>query len=71
MIMHLAVPAGATNPVHAAPDVVGRIAREAGVGRLIVSHLSLIGLDSAIDQLKNIFRGPLTVGADLQCTSVR
>lgn len=71
MIMHLAVPAGATSPVHAAPDVVGRIARDAGVGRLIVSHVGSIGLDSSIDQLKNIFRGPLTVGADLQCTSVR
>lgn len=71
LIMHLAVPAGATNPVHAAPDVVGRIAREAGVGRLIVSHLSVIGLDSAIDQVKNVFTGPLTVAADLQCTSVR
>jgi hypothetical protein len=28
------------NPFHAAPAVVGRIAREAGVGRLIVSHIS-------------------------------
>ena len=70
MIMHLAVPAGGTNPVHAAPDVVGRIAQEAGVGRLIVSHFGLVGLDAAIAQLKNIFKGPLTVGADLQCTSV-
>ena len=71
MIMHLAIPAGATNPVHAAPDVVGRIAQEAGVGRLLVSHLGLVGLDGAIDQLKRAFKGPLTVGADLQCTSVR
>jgi ribonuclease BN (tRNA processing enzyme) len=70
MIMHLMVAAGATSPLHAAPAVVGRIAKEAGVGRLIVSHIGSFDLDAAIAELKGVYAGPLTIGADLQCTSV-
>jgi ribonuclease BN (tRNA processing enzyme) len=70
MIMHLAIAAGATSPLHAAPAVVGRIAQEAGVGRLIVSHIGLFDLDAAIADLKKNYTGPLTVGADLQCTPI-
>jgi ribonuclease BN (tRNA processing enzyme) len=76
LIMHLAIGAGVTNPFHAAPAVVGRIAQEAGVDRLIVSHLggqpldqSKFDLDAAIGELKQSYTGPLTIGADLQCTS--
>jgi ribonuclease BN (tRNA processing enzyme) len=39
LVMHLAISAGASNPRHASPAVVGRVARDAGVGRLIVSHI--------------------------------
>ena len=70
LIMHLAIPAGAKNPLHAAPEVVGRIAQEAGVGRLIVSHIGPFPLDPAIAELKKFYTGTLTVGADLQCTPV-
>jgi ribonuclease BN (tRNA processing enzyme) len=70
LIMHLAVAAGATSPLHAAPAVVGRIAREAGVRRLIVSHIGQFDLDAAISELKQSYTGPLTVGADLQCTPI-
>jgi ribonuclease BN (tRNA processing enzyme) len=70
LLMHLTIGAGAKNPVHAAPDVVGRIAQEANVGRLIVSHIGPIDLDAAIAELKKVYTGPLTVGADLQCTQV-
>ena len=70
LIMHLALPAGGKHPFHAAPEVIGRIAQEAGVGRLIVSHIGPFSLDPAIAGLKNFFTGPLTVGADLQCTQV-
>ena len=70
LIMHLAIAAGATNPLHASPAVVGRVAQEAGVGRLIVSHIGQFDLDAAIAELKKFYTGPLTVGADLQCTSV-
>jgi ribonuclease BN (tRNA processing enzyme) len=70
LIMHLAIAAGATSPLHAAPAVVGRIAQEAGVGRLIVSHIGQFDLDPALAELKKAYAGPLTVGADLQCTPV-
>lgn len=70
MIMHLAIAAGTTHPLHAAPAVVGRVAQEAGVGRLIVSHIGIFGLDAAIAELQKVYAGPLTVGVDLQCTSV-
>jgi ribonuclease BN (tRNA processing enzyme) len=71
LIMHLTIGAGSKNPVHAAPDVVGRIAQEANVGRLIVSHIGPINLNAAIDELKKFYAGPLIVGADLQCTPVQ
>jgi ribonuclease BN (tRNA processing enzyme) len=71
LVMHLAIAAGATNPLHASPAVVGRIAQEAGVGRLIVSHIGLFDLDAAIAELKKSYSGPLTIGADLQCTPIR
>jgi ribonuclease BN (tRNA processing enzyme) len=70
LIMHLAIPAGATHPLHAAPAVVGRIAQQAGVGRLILSHIGTFGLDAAIAEVRQSYKGPLTVGADLQCTEV-
>jgi ribonuclease BN (tRNA processing enzyme) len=74
LIMHMQVPAGTTNnPLHAAPAIVGRIARDAHVRRLIVSHIGLAGpmLEAAVADLKTAYTGPLTVGADLQCTPIR
>jgi ribonuclease BN (tRNA processing enzyme) len=72
LTMHLAVAAGTTNHLlHASPAVVGRVAQNAGVGRLILSHIGLFDLDSAIAELKKSYAGPLTIGADLQCTQVR
>jgi len=71
LIMHLQVPVGAKSPLHASPDVVGRVAQDASVGRLIVSHIGLIDLDAAIADLKRSYTGPLTVGADMQCTPVQ
>jgi ribonuclease BN (tRNA processing enzyme) len=71
LVMHLAIAAGATSPLHAAPAVVGRIAQDAGVGRLIVSHIGQFDLEPALAELKKAYAGPLTVGADLQCTPVR
>jgi ribonuclease BN (tRNA processing enzyme) len=70
LIMHLAIAAGATNPLHAAPAVVGRIAQQAHVGRLIVSHIGQFDLDAAIAELKTTYSGPLIIGADLQCTPI-
>jgi ribonuclease BN (tRNA processing enzyme) len=70
LIMHLAIPAGATSPLHAAPAVVGRVAQDAGVGHLIVSHIGPFDLDAAVTELKKFYSGPLTIGADMQCTPV-
>jgi ribonuclease BN (tRNA processing enzyme) len=70
LIMHLAIAAGATNPLHAAPAVVGRVAHDAGVRHLILSHIGSFGLDAAVDDVKKAYSGPVTVGADLQCTPV-
>jgi ribonuclease BN (tRNA processing enzyme) len=69
--MHLAIAAGAKSPSHAPPATVGRVAQEAGVGRLIVSHIGLFDLDAAIAELKQFYSGPLTIGADMQCTPVQ
>ncbi len=71
LVMHLATAAGGGTPLHAAPAVVGRVARDAGVGRLIVSHLGPFDLDAAIAELRSAYSGPLTVGSDLQCTQVQ
>ena len=71
LIMHMAIAAGAKGTLHAAPGVVGRIAQQAGIGRLIVSHIGVFDLDAAIAELKQFYTGPLTVGADLQCTPVQ
>lgn len=70
LIMHLAIAAGATSPLHASPAVVGRVAQEAGVGRLILSHIGLYDLEAAVADVKEGYAGPLTIGADLQCTTV-
>jgi len=71
LIMHLAIAAGATSPLHAAPAVVGRIAQEAGAKRLILSHIGQFDLEAAIADVKKSYTGALTVGADLQCTPVQ
>lgn len=60
LVMHLAIAAGVTSPLHAPPAVVGRIAQEAGVGRLIVSHIGQFDLDAAITDLKKFYADPLT-----------
>ena len=71
LIMHLAIAAGSTSPLHAAPAVVGRIAQEAAVKRLILSHIGQFDLEAAIADVKKSYTGALTVGADLQCTPVQ
>ena len=74
LIMHMQVAAGTANsPLHAAPAVVGRLAQNAHVRRLIVSHIGLAGpaLEAALADLKTTYTGPLTVAADLQCTRIQ
>jgi ribonuclease BN (tRNA processing enzyme) len=68
LIMHMTIDAGASSPLHASPLVVGQIARDAAVGRLVLSHLGQFDLDPAIAEVRKSYAGPLTVGTDLQCT---
>ena len=71
LVMHLALATDAADsPLHASPAVVGRVAQDAGVGRLILSHIGQFDLEPAIAEVKKYYTGPLTVGADLQCTPV-
>jgi ribonuclease BN (tRNA processing enzyme) len=71
LVMHLTIGAGASSPLHASPAVVGRVAHDAGVGRLIVGHIGQFEMEPAIAELKKFYAGPLTIGADLQCTPVQ
>lgn len=70
LIMHLATPAGGGSELHAGPAAVGRVARDAGVGRLLLSHIGSFDLEAAVAELRKTYGGPLTVGEDLQCTPV-
>jgi len=72
LIMHLAIGSNAPpSPLHASPAVVGRLAQEAGVKRLILSHIGQFDLGAAIADVKKSYSGALTVGSDLQCTQVQ
>lgn len=72
LIMHLAIASDAPpSPLHASPAVVGRLAQEAGVKRLILSHIGQFDLGAAIADVKKSYSGALTVGSDLQCTQVQ
>ena len=70
LIMHMQIAPFAKNPLHAPPAVVGQLAQDANVGRLIVSHIGRIDVEAAIAELRKSYKGPLTVGADLQCTPI-
>ena len=62
LVMHFAT-AASDNPFHASPAVVGRVARDAGVKRLILSHIGQFDLEPALAELKKVYTGPLTIGA--------
>jgi ribonuclease BN (tRNA processing enzyme) len=67
LVLHLTIGAGAASPLHAAPDVVGRMARDAAARHLVLSHIGQFDLDPAVAEVKRHYTGRLTVGADLQC----
>ena len=70
LVMHLAIAPGTTSPLHASPAVVGRVARDAQVRRLVLSHIGQFDLEPAVAEVKKYYAGPLIAGADLQCTPV-
>jgi ribonuclease BN (tRNA processing enzyme) len=71
LVMHLAIGVGANNPNQALPAVVGRVAQSATPGRLVLSHIANFDLDAAVADVKKGYTGPLTIGADLQCTQAQ
>jgi ribonuclease BN (tRNA processing enzyme) len=71
LVMHLATGVGSTNPIQAPPAVVGSVAQSANPKRLILSHIGNFDLDAALADVKKNYTGPLTIGADLQCTQAK
>jgi ribonuclease BN (tRNA processing enzyme) len=71
LIMHLTIPGPESDAGHASPRVVGQIARDAHIGRLVLGHIGRFDLEPAIRDVRKYYGGPLTVGADLQCIPVR
>lgn len=72
VVMHLAIRGPESDDLHASPGVVGQVARDAHVGRLVLGHIgrSLNPLEPYIAEVRKYYVGPLIVGADLQCTPV-
>lgn len=73
LVMHLPIPNDA-DPVarrlHATPERVGEIARDADPGRLLLSHFmarSLASLDAELASIRRAWKGPLELAEDLRC----
>ena len=65
--------AGREADLHAKPSVWGALAAEAGVGRVVASHISTSSpqvLRESLGYLHAAYGGPLTVGEDLLCVPV-
>ena len=71
LLMHLAIGVNANNPNQALPAVVGSVAQSAKPKRLVLSHIGNFDLDAAVTDVKKNYSGPLTIGADLQCTQAK
>ena len=62
---------GTATDLHAKPSVWGQMATDAGVGRLVLSHVSANqDLDQNLGHLRERYRGPLTIASDLLCVAV-
>jgi ribonuclease BN (tRNA processing enzyme) len=68
LLMHLQLGVGGSSPGHATPTVVGQVASAARARRLVLGHIGQFELDAAVAEVKKWYAGPITVGADLQCT---
>jgi ribonuclease BN (tRNA processing enzyme) len=76
LVAHNAVPEGATGvarALHMPPSVIGRIARDAAVKQLILSHRMLRTLgheDESEANIRTSFAGPIAFANDLDCFPV-
>jgi ribonuclease BN (tRNA processing enzyme) len=72
-VAHNAVPegeTGAARQLHMPPSVIGRIARTAGVGRVVLSHrmLRTLGRESETRAvIARVYPGPVAFAEDLDC----
>jgi ribonuclease BN (tRNA processing enzyme) len=71
LVLHLMIGAGETNPLHASPSVVGQVARDTNPRRLVLSHIGQFELAKAVTEVQKLYAGPVIVGTDLQCVSIR
>jgi ribonuclease BN (tRNA processing enzyme) len=71
LVLHLMIGANETNPLHASPSVVGQVARDANPRRLVLSHIGQFELAKAVNEVQKHYAGPVIVGTDLQCVSIR
>ena len=73
LIMDHAVPEQTdevSGELHARPSEIGKLAAEAGIGRLVLSHnmaRSLSHLDENLALIRQYYKGPVTVAEDLMC----
>jgi len=75
LVMHMAIAVGSTGAIlatHATPERVGEVARDAGVSRLVLSHLvpTQPELGAAAAAVRERYRGPVDVARDLDCFRV-
>ena len=73
LVAHNSVPegeTGAARQLHMPPSVIGRIAKTAGVGRVVLSHrmLRTLGRESeTLAVIARVYRGPVSFAEDLDC----
>lgn len=71
LVVHFAGSESATGvaaALHARPSVWGQIATQAGIDRLVLSHIMANGdLETNLQHLQETYQGPLTIGEDLLC----
>jgi ribonuclease BN (tRNA processing enzyme) len=76
LVVHLGRGEDATGrgaELHARPSVWGALAAEAGVGRVVASHVSTSSpqvLADSLAYLRAAYPGPITVGEDLLCVAL-
>lgn len=76
LIMHMPIPEGATGAatqLHATPGALGKIAKQAEVGTLVLSHFmarSLRNLDENVAAVRAGYDGRIVVAEDLLCLNI-
>lgn len=76
LVAHLAIPESASSTArgaHARPSIIGALAKAAGVGRVVLGHLSPRTASTREESLATVrdrFPGPVEILADLDCVAL-